>query len=178
MIGIALEFTRLQPLQLLLGSFALMLLGHVLLFFVFLGPVLSLACLGAAFAAYVVSFWSDLLGCFVADEQADAVPLQENIPLHDDGDDEEDAAQEHPSSSTTAARSFAARASDLEPFNYSAIGIGLTLSVLNAVTVITPLILSAIKEKTGFGGVEATYTAFAVLGGFLAFRHYRGAAQS
>jgi hypothetical protein len=156
-----------------------MLLGHVLLFFVFLGPVFGLACLGTAFAAYVVSFWGDLLSCFVADEQAEGVPLQESIPLREEGDGEgEDTAQEDYAAPTTAARSFATHASDLEPCHFSAIGIGLTLSILNAVTAITPLILSAIKGKTGFIGVEATYSAFAVLGGFLAFRLYRGTARS
>lgn len=96
-MGSVLELPSLETRYVLQISFFLMIFGHSFFLLHLFGAIIPLICLGMAFAAYGVSFWSLALGCFVgsgaaavpSDEDHDALPGSEQYRIGVETDTDE-----------------------------------------------------------------------------------------
>lgn len=158
-VGVVLELPPIQTSHVLLSSFVLMVIGHAGLLFPIFGVLLPLSCLGTAFAAFGVSFWGAVLGCLVGAD--DAIP----VPQDDDSDRLPRMGEAGEIGTDPDLESVDFRGqSGIDRSQFSALGIGLVTSVLNAVGAISPLILAAIKNVLGYFGVELAYGFLAAFG--------------
>lgn len=165
-VGVVLELPPIQTSHVLLGSFVLMVIGHAGLLFPIFGVLLPLSCLGAAFAAFGASFWGAVLGCLVGADGAIPVTQDDNSDMLPRVSE----AGEIGAGPNIESVNLRGQSSGIDRSQFSALGIGLATSVLNAVGAISPLILAAIKNVLGYFGVELAYLSLATFGSAISLR--------